>query len=330
MFETVADCHCHIDVRCTESDAERTAHAIASARDFRNGFFSIMTTYDRDRLLLETMFDRLGTAQNKLMPYWGVHPWYSHLFSFGEDGDNLDGSLKERHYNSVLVPPPTARMMAILPEPIDMKRHLVAMRGSIRRCTPPHGKFGIGEIGLDKLFRVPSSGFYGSTAATDPSEPRLSPCKVSMEHQERILQCQLALAAECGAPVSIHCVKAHGRLFAAMKDYPGPTVILHSYTGSVDQARMWVRKADKSRQQLFFSFSQWINGEKSRQLHELLEALRDEHILVESDVSIDRHDLGSYKEEHIRRIVETVCEIRRWESLDALDENIRRAIGVGK
>lgn len=91
---------------------------------------------------------------------------------------------------------------------------------------------------------------------------------------------------------------------------------------------MWIRRTDKLNQQLFFSFSQWINGEKAAQLQALMEVLRDEHILVESDVSIDRYDLAAYELEHIQRIAETVKAIRKWDSFEKLNKNIERAIGV--
>ena len=328
MFSKVADNHCHIDVNCTKEDIMETADAIALSPELRDGFFSIMTTYERDMHLLQILFHRLGKTQNKLMPYWGVHPWYSHLFTFCErDGESL-ASWKEKHYRQVLEPEPTNEMMRVLPDPIDMNLYLKTLQDTIQRCKPPHGKFGIGEIGLDKLFRVPSAGYYGSLATIDSNSPRLSPCKVTMEHQERILQSQLLLAEELQAPISVHCVKSHGRLYAAIEKFRGPTIILHSYTGSIDQAQMWIRKTDKLNQQIFFSFSQWINGEKAAQLRALMEILRDEHILVESDVSIDRYDLETYKLEHIQQIVETVKAIRKWDSLEILSQNIERAIGV--
>lgn len=328
MLSQVADNHCHISVNCTEEDALNTADAIALLQKLRDGFFSIMTTYERDMHLLETIFRRLGTAQNKLMPYWGVHPWYSHLFTFCERGGESLASWKEKHYRQVLEPEPSNEMMRVLPDPIDMNLYLKTLRDTIQRCKPPHGKFGIGEIGLDKLFRVVSTGYYGSPATVDPSTPRLSPCKVTMEHQERILQSQLSLAEELQAPISVHCVKAHGRLYAAIEKFRGPTIILHSYTGSTEQAQMWIRRTDKLNQQLFFSFSQWINGEKAAQLQALMEVLRDDHILVESDVSIDRYDLAAYELEHIQRIAETVKAIRKWDNFEKLNQNIERAIGV--
>lgn len=328
MFSQVADNHCHIDINCTEQDASKTADAIALLPKLRDGFFSIMTTYERDMHLLDIIFHRLGKAQNKLMPYWGVHPWYSHLFTFCERGGESLASWKEKHYRQVLEPEPPKDMMEILPDPIDMNLYLKKLRATIQRCKPPHGKFGIGEIGLDKLFRVPSAGYYGSLATVDSSSPRLSPCKVTMEHQEQILRSQLSLAEELQAPISVHCVKAHGRLYTAIENFRGPTIILHSYTGSTDQAQMWIRRTDKLNQQLFFSFSQWINGEKAAQLQALMEILRDDHILVESDVSIDRYELDIYGVEHIQRIVETVKALRKWDSLEILSQNIERAIGV--
>lgn len=328
MFQAVADSHCHIDVTCTREDAERTADAIAQDTKFRDGFFSVMTTYNGDRELLEVLFHRLGSAQNKLLPYWGVHPWYSHLFTFSKLQDKDRENWKASHYNLVLHPKPSPELLKALPEPIEMEQYLQQLRKSIIECTPPHGKFGIGEIGLDKLFRVPSTGYFGSQATISSGSPRLSQSKVTIEHQKDILQCQLLLSEELSAPVSIHCVKAHGILYSAMENYQGPTVILHSYTGSLDQAKMWVRKCKKLDQQLFFSFSQWINGQKDEQLQQLMSDLDDEHILLESDVSIDRYDLDKYKRDHIEKIATTIKAARNWNDYRILDHNIELATGV--
>lgn len=39
---------------------------------------------------------------------------------------------------------------------------------------------------------------------------RLTPLKISMEHQRAILRAQLEVAVEVGIPVSLHCVAASG------------------------------------------------------------------------------------------------------------------------
>lgn len=59
----------------------------------------------------------------------------------------------------------------------------------------------VGEIGLDRLVRIPYD--YDAT-------PRvLTRFTVPLEHQLRIFEAQLELAVELRRNVSMHCVKAH-------------------------------------------------------------------------------------------------------------------------
>lgn len=75
----------------------------------------------------------------------------------------------------------------------------------------------VGEIGLDKG--------KGEWAA-----------------QLAVFQTQLRLAGALGRSVSLHCVRAHGTLYDALREQQArgeaapPTMALHSYTGSPDLA----------------------------------------------------------------------------------------------
>lgn len=52
--------------------------------------------------------------------------------------------------------------------------------------------------------------------------------------QEEVFGAQLRLAAERNLPVSIHCLRAWGRLWQLLRDHPRPArgLLLHSYGGS--------------------------------------------------------------------------------------------------
>ncbi|MCS7091493.1 MAG: TatD family hydrolase [Verrucomicrobiota bacterium] len=59
------------------------------------------------------------------------------------------------------------------------------------------------------------------------------------EGQEEVFLAQWRLAAERNLPVSIHCLRAWGRLFELIRSHPGPTCgfLLHSYGGPAEMVQ---------------------------------------------------------------------------------------------
>ncbi|KAG7812106.1 hypothetical protein KL921_001338 [Ogataea angusta] len=165
-----------------------------------------------------------------VIPSYGIHPWYSHLFSFVPVNTEEE---KRKHYHEILNPLPTEELLTNLPMPIYLGDHI----RTIERYLEAGGT--IGEIGLDKVFRVPNSGFMGPLEGSG-----LSSCRVSMDHQVSIFETFLRMAQAKNKPVSIHCVGCHGKLFDSVQKIvksPG-LVTLHSYSGSYDQFKLWMKQ----------------------------------------------------------------------------------------
>jgi Tat protein secretion system quality control protein TatD with DNase activity len=169
--------------------------------------------------------------QGRLIPSFGWHPWFSYQLyddsatdPAAGDVDGEDGEKKKKnkaaHYEAVLVPAPTdAAFVDALPPPTPLSSFIASTRALLE--AHPHAL--VGEIGLDKVFRLPQQWESSNAAARDDGltpggrEGRaLSPHRVRMPHQEAVLAAQLRLAGELGRAVSVHGVQAHGALYDAL------------------------------------------------------------------------------------------------------------------
>jgi TatD DNase family protein len=114
----------------------------------------------------------------------------------------------------------------------------------------------LGEIGLDRWVR-------GYDA----------------QDQERVFVEQLALAARCNLPVSIHCLKAWGRLREILESEQVPEAgfLLHSYGGPAEMIR---RLADLGG---YFSISGYFAHERKARQREVFRAVPFERLLIETD-----------------------------------------------
>lgn len=324
----LSDTHCHVGVEATLPQVQDIVAAINVHSSVTQRFFHLMSTnhWDMDIVI------KLAASSNSVVPYMGIHPWYSHLY-------RLDPTLnKKKHYEDCLEPGPSDELLSVLPEPIDLEEHLEKIRKLAESYDEKGVPYGIGEIGLDKVFRVPSNGYFGNQ--NDPKDVVLNKSKVSVHHQKQVFIRQLELANLLSKQVSVHCVKAHGPLFEIVsKDFSSiSNVILHSYTGSLDQAKSWVREFAKQKRQLRFSFSNYINASapKEDSLRELLKVLDDTQILLESDMPVDRFllEVGEQVEDYfdqLRNVGRVICETKGWEIEEGMHRLYHNALQlIGK
>ena len=156
----------------------------------------------------------LGIEDSRVLPSYGLHPWY------------VDGR--------------SADWFASLESWLDGERSV------------------IGEIGIDH-------GVPGRDDAT----------------QEEVFLKQLDLGYRLNRAVTIHCVKAWGRLEALLKAQsgrlPGPGFLLHAYGGSAEMVPSF---ADLG---AYFSFSSYAAHERSGKRRKALEAVPEDRLLIETD-----------------------------------------------
>ncbi|KAH3681658.1 hypothetical protein WICPIJ_007384 [Wickerhamomyces pijperi] len=229
--------------------------------------------------------DAISNECDNVIASFGLHPWYTHLYKLDDSLDKIE------HYKSVFkVDSIDEKLLSVLPEPMSFKTHFENIKVLIQKRLDNGEKACIGEIGLDKLFRIPTTGYFGFSA---DEEAKLTNYKTNMDHQKFIFIEQVKLAASLELPISVHNVKAGGVLFEVLKKelslFPDLklNVCLHSYTGSLDTLKLFFSTFNKNKQSkvnIYCSLSQVINGGKP--IEDIIKAVPEDFILTETDISM--------------------------------------------
>jgi Tat protein secretion system quality control protein TatD with DNase activity len=220
----VFDAHCHpTDIMATTKDIP----------NMKARFLTVMATRSQDQELVVELATKYPTEKDQelsekssshVVPAFGWHPWFSHQIYDDRDNEEVEAG---QHYKSVLAPTPDdAEFLGGLPTPKSLTQYLKETEARLRRFPLAL----VGEVGLDKPFRVPT----GSTGTAEDRSKKsggsteeytggsregrpLSPYRVSMDHQKTILRAQLDLAAKMKRAVSLHSVQAHGVVFEVLQ-----------------------------------------------------------------------------------------------------------------
>ncbi len=112
----------------------------------------------------------------------------------------------------------------------------------------------IGEIGLDYYYEEPGR-----------------------EIQQKAFRMQLKLAEKTGYPVIIHDREAHGDILAMVKEFPTVKGVFHSYSGSVEMAKVLMDMG------WYISFSGVVTFKNARQAPDVARMVPDDRYLTETD-----------------------------------------------
>lgn len=217
----VFDAHCH--PTDTMASIEEIPHMKATV-------LTVMATRGEDQdLVLQTAKslsnggEDQSTTPNggRVLPCFGWHPWFSHLILDDRSSSTeSDPSNKELHYSRVLTPTPDDNFIAALPQPILLSQLISETRSRLEAYPAAL----VGEVGLDRAFRLPNAWTEADVEGRDASMTpgsregrKLSPHRVELDHQKAILKAQLSLAGELRRPVSVHSVQAHGAVLDVFK-----------------------------------------------------------------------------------------------------------------
>ncbi|KAI1381791.1 hydrolase [Hypoxylon crocopeplum] len=221
----VFDAHCH---------PTDTMASVASIPAMKARALTVMSTRSQDQELVlnmafqqgvkdrDTTISPASSEEGRIVPSFGWHPWFSYqLYDDTTSNSTYGGSppSKISHYEKILTPSPSSKDESFiegLPDPRPLSNFLAETKSRLEK----HPLALIGEIGLDRSFRLPLSWTLDNEAQRDggltPGSRegrRLSQFKVHIAHQVTILEAQLRLAGQMGRAVSVHGVQAPSFLY---------------------------------------------------------------------------------------------------------------------
>ena len=102
---------------------------------------------------------------------------------------------------------------------------------------------------------------------------------ISYDDQEEVFLTQLAMATERNLPVSIHCLKAWGRLLELLQgnELPKRGFLLHSYGASAEMIQAFAKLG------AYYSFSGYFLREAKSRHREAFKEVPTDRLLIETD-----------------------------------------------
>lgn len=139
--------------------------------------------------------------------------------------------------------------------PWYVKERTEQWQSALLRCLDARPS-AIGEIGLDRWIK-----------------------DFDLPQQEEVFICQLRLAAERNLPVSIHCLKAWGRMLELLQEQPRPACgfVLHSFGGPQEMVEKLTALG------AYFSLPGYFAHERKERQRETFRHVPADRLLIETD-----------------------------------------------
>ena len=227
----VMDGHCHPTDIMASLDAVGRMKARAITIMASRSQDQDLVSWSAIRWPISSKEELLDAPERYVIPSFGWHPWFSYQLFNDLDGAEITSESRKHHLHRVLTPSPGPEhdsFLDELPRLISLKQMLKETEDKLDR----HSLALVGEIGLDRPFRIPYGAFrppkdpYANAedAAIEDVTPgsregrALSPFRVQIDHQKLVLREQFKLAGKHDRAVSVHSVQAHGVIFEVLSE----------------------------------------------------------------------------------------------------------------
>jgi len=102
-------------------------------------------------------------------------------------------------------------------------------------------------------------------------------CFTNRAEQEASFAAHLDLARELNRPVTVHCVKAWGRLIEVLREHPAPRVLLHAFGGAPELISELIDL------NCWFSFCGAVMNPQAKRVRASAVAVPADRLLIETD-----------------------------------------------
>ncbi len=160
------------------------------------------------------------------------------------------------------------------------REHLQALETALEAHRP----LAVGEIGLDYFIENPDR-----------------------DAQKRLLEAQLAIAANAGLPVLLHVRKAHDDVLQLLRRRRGCGGIAHAFNGSLQQGKKYFELGFR------LGFGGMLTYERSRKLRKLAAELPLEAIVLETDapdMAVASHHGERNSPQYLPECLAALAEVR--------------------
>lgn len=184
--------------------------------------------------------------------------------------------------------------------PLFISEHQPSDLDNLISSTQQHNPIAIGECGLD---------FWQD--------------EENKAQQLFYLNKQLEIATQFQLPVILHSRKANDLLFKTLKSYPKLTGVIHSFSGSLQQAEQLIKLG------YYLGFGGAVTYQRAKRLRKVLTQLPKERILLETDAPDQPPSFANHHPNHPNNlycIAEIIADIRQTDVVELISQCNQNAI----